>query len=195
MIRTCNWKHNLLAKRPDKVCQAVVNPRLLKPVKASKYSTTFQLFQQTGSFNGIDTCSATSYDNFNFDSKLSMEVEARSISNRHDLNEHLNKLTQDGVLSEFVEKGKRDFAEKYSRTIDYSKYLKGATYVSLENSMILQEELSNKYIQASLANQPGSRQITFFSQEVLASLFISMPTYICTWCYFSKYSKIQIKVY
>ena len=74
MIHTCSWKHNLSAKLPDQLCQAVVNPRLLKPIKASKYSTTFQLFHQTGSFNGIDTCSATSFGRFNFRSKLSMEA-------------------------------------------------------------------------------------------------------------------------
>ena len=94
-----------------------------------------------------------------------MEAEVRSISNRHDLSEHLNKLRQNGVISEFVETGKRDFAEKYSSTIDYSKFIKGATFVSLENSMILQEEMSNNHIQASLGHQPANRQVTFYVKK------------------------------
>ena len=144
------------AKLPDQLCQAVVNPRLLKPIKASKYSTIFQLFHQTGSFNGTDTYFATSFGKLNVGSKLSIEVEARSISNRHDLNARLTNLRQDGVISEFVEAGKRDFAENFSSTIDYSKYIKGAAFVSLENSMLLQEEMSNNRIQASLDYQPGN---------------------------------------
>ena len=165
MIHTYDWKHNLSVKRPDQSCQDAVNPRLLKPIKASKYATTFQLFQQTGSFNGIDTCSATSYGKFNFGSKLSMEAEARSISNRHDLNAHLSKLRQDGVISEFVEAGNRDFSKKHSSTIDYNKYIKDTTFVSLENSTILQEEISNNRIQASLDRQPGNRPVTFYLKK------------------------------
>ena len=119
-IHTCSWQHNLSSKYPDQLCQAVVNPRLLKPVKASKYSNSFQLFHQTGSFNGIDTCTATSFGKFDFRSKLSMEAEARSISNRPDSNAHLSKLRQDGIISEYVESGKRDFAHEFSSSLNYS---------------------------------------------------------------------------
>ena len=47
MIHTVQWKDNLPAKYPDQLCQAVVNPRTLKPVKPLKYSTSYQMFQQT----------------------------------------------------------------------------------------------------------------------------------------------------
>ena len=35
MIHTCKWKHNLASKHPDQLCQAVIQPRLLKPVSDS----------------------------------------------------------------------------------------------------------------------------------------------------------------
>jgi len=155
-IHPCRWKHNLCSKCPDQLCQAVVNPRLLKPVKASKFSNTFQLFHQTGSFNGIDTCTATSFGKFDFTSHLLTEAEARSIANRPDINAHLSKLKQEGIISEFVEKGKRQFASEYSNSIDYSKYSKGATFVSLENSILLQEEMTNKCIKGTLDHRTDS---------------------------------------
>ena len=77
-----------------------------------------------------------------------MEAEARSITNRPDINAHLTKLKEDGVISEFVESGKRLFATRFSSSIDYSKYTKGATFVSLENSMSMQKEMLNQTISA-----------------------------------------------
>ena len=83
------------------------------------------MFRQTGNFNGIDTCSATSYGDFSSKSLLQSEAEARSISNRPDINAHLSKLREEEVISEYVEDGCRDFASEYSQHIDYSKYAKG----------------------------------------------------------------------
>ena len=37
-------------------------PRTLKAVKASQYSISFEILQQTRVFNGIDTCSAISFE-------------------------------------------------------------------------------------------------------------------------------------
>ena len=68
MIHSCRWKHNLTAKRSDQLTQAVIQPRILRPLKASKYSISFQMFHQTGTFNDIDTCSHTSFGNFNINS-------------------------------------------------------------------------------------------------------------------------------
>ena len=82
-----------------------MQPRILRPVKASTYSTSYQMFHQKGTFNGLDTCSAISYGNFDFTSKLTSEAEARSITNRPDINAHLSKLQNKNVISEFVEKG------------------------------------------------------------------------------------------
>ena len=40
-----------------------------------------------------------------------MEAEARSIANRPDLNDHISKLRQGAVISEFIEAGARDFTK------------------------------------------------------------------------------------
>ena len=152
MIHSCRWKHNLRSARSDQLCQAVIQPRIIRSVQASKYSTSFHLFQQSGTFNGIDTCSAVSFGNFDFKSKLIDEAEARSIKNRPDINVHLTKLRREKVISRYVENGKRKFAQEFASSIDYLKYIKGATYVSLETCMDLQKETINRKTKAMVDN-------------------------------------------
>ena len=50
-------------------------------MKACKYSNSFQMHEQRGTFNGIDTCNVTSYGRFDFCSKILNESEGRSIGN------------------------------------------------------------------------------------------------------------------
>ena len=147
-VHPCRWTHSLPSKQPDQLCQAVIQPRILKPVKASKYTIGFQMFQQSGSFNGIDTCSATSYGRFDFNSKLIRESEARSIANRPDINAHLSKLREEDIISQYAEDGRRSFATSFSSTVNYERLAKGATYVSLESSVILQNENANRVVSA-----------------------------------------------
>ena len=80
----------------------------------SKHSTSFQINHQTRIFNGIVTCANASYGNFNCRSLSFSESEARSISNRPDSNAHLTKLKEEGIISEFVESGKKNFADEFS---------------------------------------------------------------------------------
>ena len=50
------------------------------------------MFNQNGTFNGIDTYNAVNYGRFDFNSKLSAECEARSIFNRSDINSYLKNF-------------------------------------------------------------------------------------------------------
>ena len=78
--------HILPSKQPDQLCHAVIKPRTIKPMKACKYSNSFQMHEQRGTFNGIDTCNVTSYGRFDFCSKILNKSEGRSIDNRPDKN-------------------------------------------------------------------------------------------------------------
>ena len=89
MIHPCLWKHHLPPIRPDQLWQAVIQPCILKLVKASKYSTRYHIFHQYVTFNGIDTYSATTYRKFDSKSKILSGSEARSIFNRPDINAHI----------------------------------------------------------------------------------------------------------
>ena len=171
-IHPCRWKHNLPARRTDQLCQAVVKPRIVKYVRVATYCATFQMFQQQGTFNGINTCSNTTYGNFYSTSKLSAEAEVRSIVNRPNINAHLTKLRKEKVISEYVEKGKRDFAEQFLDSIDYSVYSKGGTFVPLEASMIMPREMSDRTTKALVDDREGSPDfVVSFSKLWSASLY------------------------
>ena len=101
------------------------------------------MFHQIVAFNGIETCSATSFINSDFKYILSTEAEAISITNLPDVNSRLSKLRQDNIISEYIESSKRAFSNRFSSTIDCFKYTKYAAFVSLEARMILLEEMTN----------------------------------------------------
>ena len=56
VIHTCRWEHTLPASISDQVSQAVIQPRTVRRGKASAYSTEWQMFEQLGTFGGLDTC-------------------------------------------------------------------------------------------------------------------------------------------
>ena len=98
MAHQCNWKHDFPYNKAHKIfqvfvqpclmrpvkaskystpfnkvyqlCKVVMQPCVLRPVKASKYSSYFKMFHQTGSFNRSDTCSDTIYGKIDFISSL-----------------------------------------------------------------------------------------------------------------------------
>ena len=54
---------------------------------------------------------------------------------------------QDNIISEYVDSDKWAFSNRFSSTIDYLKYTKGATFVSIEASIILQDKMKKREIQ------------------------------------------------
>ena len=164
MINPCLWKHNLPSRRSDQLCQAVIQPRISKPVKSSKCFTRYQVFHQSETFNIIDTCSVTSYGNFNSTSKLLVEFESRSISNRPDINDHLKELRSRSIMAEFVESRKHEFGKEYPSSINYTHYTKGATYLSIEEVMILQNEMTNRRIRAWIDRRDIQPVIFYFNK-------------------------------
>ena len=97
-INPCFWKYNLLLRRPDQICQSVIQPCILKPIKYSKYPTSYCIFYQYEKLNGIDTCSASSYGNFDSTSNLLEEYEYRSMLNRPNINAHLKELCRKSII-------------------------------------------------------------------------------------------------
>ena len=91
--------HHLPAKYGDQLCHAVLRPRAIRPMKASKYSNTYQMHQQRGSFQGIDTCDIQMFGRFDFTSRLLDQSESLSISNHVDINALLEAHCRDGIIS------------------------------------------------------------------------------------------------
>ena len=88
-------KHILPCKYSDQICHAVIKPRTVTQKKAQIYSNAFQMQEQRGNFNGIDTCSVTQNRNFNLLSYLLEEYESRSIRCRPDINALLDQFVRE----------------------------------------------------------------------------------------------------
>ena len=78
-------------------------------MKPQKYSNTFQMKEERGNFNGINTCSVTQYRNFMLISVLLEGYESRSIRGRPDINALLNQFLKEELISP-------QFAEVYCGT-------------------------------------------------------------------------------
>ena len=64
IIYSCWWKHWLLSDQSDQIAETFVQSRTIKKTKASLYSNECQMFQQNGSFSGIDICDHISFGYF-----------------------------------------------------------------------------------------------------------------------------------
>ena len=78
-------KLKLSSKHSDQVCHAVIKTQLLKPKKKGHFSNTYQMYEQQGSFQGVDTCNVTKYRNFNHKLYLLHESELLYIANCPDI--------------------------------------------------------------------------------------------------------------
>ena len=114
-------------------------------MKKSEYSDSYQMHEQRGTFNGIDTCNLTSFHNFSFRSKLLSEAESRAIINRHDINALLSQLTMEKKISTKIANDKRRLASQLYGNFDFEPFTYGATYIPLEVAMAIQDETNNPY--------------------------------------------------
>jgi hypothetical protein len=138
--------HILPSSQPDQLCHAVVKPRIIRPMKSCAYSNSYQMHEQRGTFNGIDTCSVASYGRFDFCSKLLNDSECRSIKNRPDINALLSTLCKDKVISVKIAASMRKYASSTCRDIDFESCVQGSTYVPVMAAITLQRELQTKEI-------------------------------------------------
>ena len=146
--------HILPSGKGDQLCHAVIKPRTIKPMRASKYSNIYQMHEQRGSFQGVDTCDVTDFGDFSFTSVLLDESESRSVKNRPDINSLLNHYEKDGYMGSFTVNGIRERAKTAGPTDDMlKKCVEGATYVGLEDSMSMQHDIGeDNCIQVVLDN-------------------------------------------
>ena len=113
MIHTCRWDHNLPAAQSDQISQVVIQSRMIKTGKASKYSTKWKRLEQRGSFSGLNTCNNVEFGNFDKYSQLRFDVERRAIHNRFDIDDHLSVFCNNNIISEVQASDMREDADKF----------------------------------------------------------------------------------
>ena len=155
------------------------------------------MFHQTGTFNGIDTFSATRFGGFNFNSILYEEVEARSVVNRPDINAHLKKLRQENIISQFFKSGKQEFAARFSSNIDYSKYSKGVTCFSLKASIILQDKMKKNKSKLCFITETVGRSFVHLQSTgqniyIFVKIWLNMVSYSQLCHFFCHQMKVRV---
>ena len=137
--------HIIPSKEGDQLCHGVVKSRLLKPMVASQYCNIYQMHEQRGSFQGIDTCDVCSFGDFGHASILLDETESRSIKYRSDINALLNNLVTENVMTKETAESFRRRARDNAPSDDImGKYQHGATYVDLEDALLMQYEIGSE---------------------------------------------------
>ena len=90
----------LPAASSDQLAPIVMKPRTIKQMKKSKYCTKFQMVEQRGSFQGIDTFEVTAFKDFGFGSAILDDSESRILSYRPDIRAMLSTYVENGIISQ-----------------------------------------------------------------------------------------------
>lgn len=108
-------------------------------MKASKYSNTYQMHEQRGSFQGIDTCNVTTLADFAHESHLLRQFENLYVAQRPDIVSLLSELVKKKKMSKLLKESIIDLAYTHQLSEErLASYLHGSTYVSLEDAMVMQ---------------------------------------------------------
>lgn len=139
--------HILPSKITSQVSHVVPKPQTIKPMVAHKYSNTYQMHKQTGSFQGVSSIGVVDIGNFESCSILLDQYESQSIAFRPDVNSHLDKLSKEGFLTnESVQAKRRRAKELFPNPQDFEKYAHGSTYISLEDSVSIQKSIGTEQL-------------------------------------------------
>ena len=111
-------------------------------MKAHQYSNIFQMQEQRGNFNGIDTCIVTQYRNFKLISALLEEYESRSICGRPDINTLLNPFVKDELVPPQSAEVYRDTAKELTENLNIEKQSFGSAYVPTKITILMQQEIN-----------------------------------------------------
>ena len=114
------------------------------------------MYEQRGSFSGLDTCNHVEFGRFDCHSVLRHEVEDRAISNRYDVNCHLDVLCGKNIISSEMVNTMRNSAKVFSEGNKLKKYYYGATYIPMNAAIAFQKDIIDRMIGIQIDAQNGN---------------------------------------
>ena len=121
------------AREADQLSPCVRKHRVTKQMKASKYCTKFQMFQQRSEYSGVSTMDLTSHSDFSEVKELRSQHEAASIIGRDDMRLLLNKkVSNNEISSELMHNMIKDARIRFNN-VDLREHAQGATYVKFQD--------------------------------------------------------------
>jgi hypothetical protein len=151
-------KHILPSVHPDQLCHAVIHCRTIKPMRRTKYSTQIELYEQKGTFNGIDTFGLTDFQNMAISSELLAHYESLSIFHRKDINSLLTQMIKENKIGKVVANDRRTEANYRVNKLemDVDSLVAGSTYVPIAATMRLVKDQNVRHKLYRSFNRPGN---------------------------------------
>jgi len=112
-------------------------------MKRSLFNTSYETVEMRGVYGSIDSCNITEFGNFNFCSHLTELTESLSIRKRPDIRALVTTLHAENVLGPRAAHGLLSSADFYFQNCNFKKYMKGATYMRMEDCIALQSMLAS----------------------------------------------------
>ena len=148
--------HILPSKMPDQLAHAVAVPRTVRSMRRSKYNTSYDTLRAHATYSGFDTSSVVDVGRTDFMSCLTEEKESLSLRGRHDIQFLLAELVaSDKVSQSYADDLKRSAAKWYPSTGRLDNFGDG-TFVTFEDSVILQKNLNADNIRSVKVPIPTS---------------------------------------
>ena len=104
------------------------------------------MFEQRGSFSGLDTCNHVEFGRFDSYSLLRNQIEDRCIYNRYDINTHLDTLVKAKIISSETADNMRENSQNSASERRYKRLYKGATFIPVGTAIDFQEEMNDRTI-------------------------------------------------
>jgi hypothetical protein len=124
----------------DQLAPAVVQSRVIRPMRVQKYSISFQMHEMRGSFASLDTLSLGRYRRFDFRSLLTLETELIALRGRKDVCGLFMRLLRSGKIPAFLVEDMLDASENMFDNERLSpRWFGGATYMTYVDAIKLKE--------------------------------------------------------
>ena len=125
---------------PDQLSPAVLHPRTLRPIKAKHYSTSFQMQEMRGQYNGVDTMQLSRNHQFSVTSKTLEMHERNYVHGRHDIKQLVQEwsLGSEKEVPTFIAKNILKRAGEFNiERDDENALLQGSTMITCSDAMSL----------------------------------------------------------
>jgi predicted GIY-YIG superfamily endonuclease len=135
----------LPARFPDQLAPAVMQSRVIQPMRVKTYSTSFQMHEMRGSFAGLDTLSLGRFRRFDFRSLLTLETESVALRCRKDVRGLLMRLLHTGKIPAFLVADMLDASRNMFDDERFSPMrFGGATYLTYVDAIRLKKLRSRR---------------------------------------------------
>ena len=140
----------------DEISHCVVCPNSQRNMRVGKYNTSCTMAAQVAEFDGIDSFTITTEGAFSSTSVMLAGHEALSVHCRPDINELVSRKVLEGQMTQGHATSIRDLAsERYG---DLSSSLRGSSYVTVDDSMLLHRHPQNESVPAVVKDSNGQER-------------------------------------